>query len=157
VAAAIGLGRWGERSAGLGIYVGANFANEDKLARSLCISGEGAFTMVGQELATLIEYKKDLTLFLLDNSGYGTERAIRQGKYRSYNEIAMWNYEKLGGTEGVDVHSHVVNTEAEMQAVFDQLETPKGVNIVRIILDPSDSAAFNIKLREALRHLKKEY
>jgi indolepyruvate decarboxylase len=151
-----GCGNWGSLGAGFGTYVGANFANEDKLARSLCISGEGAFTMVGQELATLIEHKKDLTLFLLDNSGYGAERAIRPGKYRSYNEIAVWNYEKLGealgGTEGVDVHSHVVNTEAEMQAVFDQLETPKGVNIVRIMLDPNDSAAFNIKLSEALRH-----
>lgn len=151
-----GCGNWGSLGAGFGLYVGANFANEGKAARSLCISGEGAFTMTGQELATLIEHKKDVALFLLDNSGYGAERAIKPGKHRSYNDIAVWNYEKLGealgGTEGVDVHSHVVNTEAEMQDVFDLLETPKGINIVRIMLDPNDSAEFNIKFSGALKH-----
>ncbi|MFA0066785.1 thiamine pyrophosphate-binding protein [Vibrio breoganii] len=151
-----GCGNWGSLGAGFGIYVGANMANEEKSARSVCISGEGAFTMTGQELATLIEHKKDLALFVLDNAGYGAERAIKPGKHRSYNDIAVWKYEKLGealgGTEGVDIHSYVVKTEADMQKVFDQLETPKGVNIVRIMLDPNDSAEFNIKFSGALKH-----
>ncbi|GEA49492.1 indolepyruvate decarboxylase [Vibrio inusitatus NBRC 102082] len=151
-----GCGNWGSLGAGFGIYVGANIANEKRAARSVCISGEGAFTMTGQELATLIEHKKDLALFILDNAGYGAERAINPGKERSYNNIAVWKYEKLGealgGTEGVDLHSYVVKTEAEMQQVFDKLENPKGVNIVRIMLDPNDSAEFNIKFSGALKH-----
>lgn len=151
-----GCGNWGSLGAGFGMFVGANFANEQHNRRSVSIQGEGAFTMSAQDLATLIEHKKDLALFILDNSGYGAERAIHPGKERSYNDIAVWKYEKLGealgGTEGVDVHSYVVNTEKEMDAIFNALKEPKGVNIVRVMLDPNDSATFNLRFSQLLQH-----
>lgn len=151
-----GCGNWGSLGAGFGMYVGANFANEQHNRRSVSIQGEGAFTMSAQDLATLIEHKKDLALFILDNSGYGAERAIHPGKERSYNDIAVWKYEKLGealgGTEGVDVHSYVANTEQEMDAIFKALKEPKGVNIVRVMLDPNDSATFNLRFSQLLKH-----
>lgn len=151
-----GCGNWGSLGAGFGMYVGANFANESTNKRSVSIQGEGAFTMSAQDLATLIEHKKDLALFILDNAGYGAERAIHPGKERSYNDIAVWKYEKLGealgGTEGVDVHSYVANTEKEIADIFEKLKEPKGVNIVRIMLDPNDSATFNLRFSQLLQH-----
>ncbi len=51
--------------------------------------------MNAQDLATRIEYKKR-ALFVLNHSGYGTERAIHPGKERSYNDIAVRKYEKAG-------------------------------------------------------------
>lgn len=151
-----GCGNWGSLGAGFGMFVGANFANESHSRRSVSIQGEGAFTMSAQDLATLIEHKKDLALFILDNAGYGAERAIHPGKERSYNDIAVWKYEKLGealgGTEGSDVHSFVATTEQEMEAIFEQLKQPKGVNIVRIMLDPNDSASFNLRFSQLLQH-----
>ncbi|MCG9658796.1 thiamine pyrophosphate-dependent enzyme [Vibrio mediterranei] len=151
-----GCGNWGSLGAGFGMYVGANFANEANNRRSISIQGEGAFTMSAQDLATLIEHKKDLALFILDNAGYGAERAIHPGKERSYNDIAVWKYEKLGealgGTEGEDVHSFVAHTEKDMAEIFAHLKEPKGINIVRIMLDPNDSATFNLRFSQLLQH-----
>ncbi|WP_299569023.1 thiamine pyrophosphate-dependent enzyme [uncultured Shewanella sp.] len=151
-----GCGNWGSLGAGFGMFVGANFANEQHNRRSVSIQGEGAFTMSAQDLATLIEHKKDLALFILDNSGYGAERAIHPGVERAYNDIAVWKYEKLGealgGTEGVDIHSYVANSEKEMDEVFNALKEPKGVNIVRVMLDPNDSATFNLRFSQLLQH-----
>ncbi|ACJ27424.1 Pyruvate decarboxylase [Shewanella piezotolerans WP3] len=151
-----GCGNWGSLGAGFGMFVGANFANEQHHRRSVSIQGEGAFTMSAQDLATLIEHKKDLALFILDNSGYGAERAIHPGKERSYNDIAVWKYEKLaealGGTEGVDVHSYVAHTEKDIDAIFKALKEPEGVNIVRVMLDPNDSATFNLRFSQLLQH-----
>ncbi|WP_285163405.1 thiamine pyrophosphate-binding protein [Shewanella goraebulensis] len=151
-----GCGNWGSLGAGFGMFVGANFANEQHKRRSVSIQGEGAFTMSAQDLATLIEHKKDLALFILDNSGYGAERAIHPGVERAYNDIAVWKYEKLGealgGTEGVDIHSYVANSEKEMDEVFNALKEPKGVNIVRVMLDPNDSATFNLRFSQLLQH-----
>ncbi|MEL0608436.1 thiamine pyrophosphate-binding protein [Vibrio echinoideorum] len=151
-----GCGNWGSLGAGFGMFVGANFANEQLNRRSITIQGEGAFTMSAQDLATLIHHEKDAVIFLLDNSGYGAERAINPGKQRSYNDIAVWKYEKLGealgGTEGKDVHSYVAHTEKDMANIFEALKAPKGINIVRIMLDPDDSAAFNLRFSQLLRH-----
>lgn len=151
-----GCGNWGSLGAGFGMYVGANFANEQHNRRSITIQGEGAFTMSAQDLATLIEHKKDAAIFILDNAGYGAERAIHPGKERSYNDIAVWKYEKLGealgGTEGEDIHSYVAHTEQDIAEIFEKLKEPKGVNIVRIMLHPDDSASFNLRFSQLLQH-----
>ncbi|UJF18719.1 thiamine pyrophosphate-dependent enzyme [Vibrio sp. SS-MA-C1-2] len=151
-----GCGNWGSLGAGFGMFCGAVFTEKADTSRLVTIQGEGAFNMSAQELSNLIEYKKDAVIFILDNSGYGAERAIHPGKQRSYNDIPVWNYEELGvafgGTKGVDTDGFIVRTEKEMEATLTTLENPKGVNIVRVMLDPWDSASFNIRFSQLLRH-----
>ena len=151
-----GCGNWGSLGAGFGMFVGACFAPSAADTRCITIQGEGAFTMSAQDLSTLIRHRKDLALFILDNGGYGAERAIHPGKERAYNDINPWRYEllaqALGGVEGEDVHSYVVNTEREVAEVFDALAAFTGVHVVRIMLDRWDSATFNLRFSELLRH-----
>jgi indolepyruvate decarboxylase len=151
-----GCGNWGSLGSGFGMFVGATFSQAAANQRLITVQGEGAFNMTAQELSTLIAYKKDLVLFILDNAGYGAERAINPGVERSYNDIPVWSYENLatalGGIEGDTCHSYVVKTEKEMDELFTHLESPKGVNVVRIMLEPNDSASFNLRFSEALRH-----
>jgi len=149
-----GCGNWGSLGAGFGMSVGASFS-KDK-GEVISITGDGAFLMSAQELSTLIEHKRDVTLIVLDNSGYGAERQIYPGKERSYNDFLPWNYEKLGeafgGKEGKDVHSYTAKTEHDLDRVFNQVRKVNGVKIVRVYLDPWDTASFNVRFSEALRH-----
>ncbi|KZK77853.1 Alpha-keto-acid decarboxylase [Pseudovibrio sp. W64] len=151
-----GCGNYGSLGAGFALFCGGIFAKEASGRRCYMITGDGAFHMTAQELSTLIKYETDCVLFVLDNKGYGAERQIYPGKERSYNNTPVWNYEELGsafgGVEGQTCNSFVVRTEKDMAELLDNLDKPKGVNIVRIILDPWDSASFNVKFSEALRH-----
>lgn len=151
-----GCGNWGSLGSGFGMFVGGTQAPQAHAKRCICITGDGAFQMTAQELSTLIKEKVNAIVFILDNAGYGAERAIYPGKYRSYNDIQVWNYEQLseafGGQVGVTCEHYVVRTEQEMDNVFGQLDGPKGLHLVRIHLEPNDSASFNIEFSKALRH-----
>ncbi len=151
-----GCGNYGSLGAGFALFCGGIFTHEAAGRRCYMITGDGAFHMTAQELSTLIKYEIDCILFILDNKGYGAERQIYPGKERSYNNTPLWNYEELGsafgGVEGKTCTSFVARTEKDMAEVLSKLDEPEGVNIVRILLDPWDTAAFNLKFSEALRH-----
>jgi TPP-dependent 2-oxoacid decarboxylase len=121
-----------------------------------CITGDGAFLMSAQELSVLIEHGLDYTIIILDNAGYGAERQIWSGKERSYNNFSPWNHELLpvafGGTEGENAHGIVVNSEIELDAALKKSRTLKGVKLIRAMLDRWDTASFNVKMSEAMRH-----
>lgn len=154
--ALFGCGNWGSLGSGFGMFVGGTLSPHAHARRCICITGDGAFQMTAQELSTLIRNKANAVVMILDNAGYGAERAIYPGKYRSYNDIQVWNYEQLGtafgGTNGTNCQYHIAQTEKEMDTILKKLEAPKGVHIVRIHLEPNDSASFNLKFSEALRH-----
>lgn len=152
-----GCGNWGSLGAGFGMSVGGSIAcSENPKGKVYCITGDGAFLMSAQELSVLIEHGIDYTIIVLDNSGYGAERQIWPGKERSYNEFRSWNHELLpvafGGTEGKDAHGIVVKTEKEFDAALKKSRDLKGVKLIRAMLDRWDTASFNVKMSEAMRH-----
>ncbi|MBB6462683.1 thiamine pyrophosphate-binding protein [Flammeovirga kamogawensis] len=154
-----GCGNWGSLGAGFGMSVGASFAHSEVTSdkgQVISITGDGAFLMSAQELSTVIEHELDMTLIILDNSGYGAERQIHPGKERSYNDFLPWKYEQLaetfGDIDGVTTSSYVAQTENDLDGIFTELRGKKGVNVVRVKLDPWDSASFNVKFSEALQH-----
>lgn len=152
-----GCGNWGSLGAGFGMSVGASFAKkETEQGEMVSITGDGAFLMSAQELSTLIEHKNNVTLIVLDNSGYGAERQIYPGKERSYNDFLPWNYEQLGtafgGVQGESTYGFTAKTEKELDQVFEETRKLQGVKIVRVYLDPWDSASFNVRFSKALRH-----
>eukprot|EP00121_Abeoforma_whisleri_P010472 Awhi_evm1s9659 len=150
-----GNGNWASLGSGFGTLVGATFSDLQN-RRMIGLQGDGAFHMVAQELGTLIRHKKDVALFIFNNSGYAAERAIHPGKYRSYNDVQIWEYHKLpevfGGRVGENCNGFEVRTELELQKVLELLKSPKGVNVVNIHLDPDDMASFNLAFSEKLKH-----
>lgn len=65
-----------------------------------------AFQMTGMELSTVVRRKLAITVIVLDNKGYGTERVIHDG---SFNDINPWEYQLLpqvlGGGTGYEVRT----------------------------------------------------
>jgi indolepyruvate decarboxylase len=113
--------------------VGAKTARPDLTVVALV--GDGAFQMTGMELSTVVRRGMALTVIVLDNKGYGTERLLHEG---SFNDINPWQYQLLpqvlGGGTGYEVR-----TEGEFDvALAKALADTSGMSIIRVHIGLED-------------------
>jgi indolepyruvate decarboxylase len=107
--------------------VGAKTARPDLTV--IALVGDGAFQMTGMELSTVVRRGMALTVIVLDNKGYGTERLLHEG---SFNDINPWQYHLLprvlgGGT------CYEVRTEGEFDvALAKALADTSGMSIIHV-------------------------
>ncbi|KAF2811022.1 putative pyruvate decarboxylase [Mytilinidion resinicola] len=59
--------------------------------RTILFEGDGSFQATAQELSTIIRYRLDVTIFIVNNDGYTFERLIH-GLEEEYNDVAPWRY-----------------------------------------------------------------
>jgi len=107
--------------------VGAKTARPDLTVVALV--GDGAFQMTGMELSTIVRRGLAVTVIVLDNKGYGTERLLHEG---SFNDINPWRYELLpqvlGGGTGYEVR-----TEGEFDAALTKaLADTSAMSLIRV-------------------------
>ena len=91
--------------------------------------------MTAQCLSTLIRYRTAPIVFLLNNDGYATERAIHDGPY---NEIQWWKYHQLpvvfGGDMGLEVR-----TEGDLQRALETANRcADRMVFIEVIVDRTD-------------------
>ncbi len=127
----------------IGYSVGASVGvSTDQKRRTLLFVGDGSFQIGAQEIATAIRYKNQLIVFVLNNDGYGIERAIYDGPY---NDLSAWKYhllpQALGGEPGL-----LVQTEGELETALQKAEQSTGVTLIEIKVDRFD---FGDTLRRA--------
>jgi pyruvate decarboxylase len=60
--------------------------------RLVSVIGDGAFQLTAQEVANIIRYGQETTIFLVNNRGYVVESEIHEGPY---NYIKNWDYAGL--------------------------------------------------------------
>jgi indolepyruvate decarboxylase len=107
-------------SMGFGVpaALGAQVARPD--LRPVVIVGDGAFQMTGMELSTIVRRGQNPIVIVLDNKGYGTERALHPG---DFNDIHTWHYHKipqvLGRGRGFEVWTEGEFDEALREAWAD--------------------------------------
>jgi indolepyruvate decarboxylase len=106
--------------------LGAKMARPD--LKVVALVGDGAFQRTGLELSTIVRRGLAVTVIVLDNRGYGTERVIHEG---SFNDINPWEYQLLpqllGGGTGYDVR-----TERDFDAAITAaLADTSGMSIIR--------------------------
>ncbi|MBI1883752.1 MAG: alpha-keto acid decarboxylase family protein [Chlamydiae bacterium] len=105
--------------------------------RPIVIVGDGAFQMTGLELSTMLRWKLNPIVLLLNNQGYGAERIIEQAEH-SYNDIVNWKYHQipniLGGGRGF-----FVQTEGELlRALENALADEKNFFLLNIQIGRKD-------------------
>lgn len=115
--------------------------------RPLIFVGDGAFQMTGMEVATAARYHLNPIIIVLNNLGYGTERAILDG---GFNEIYPWQYarlpEVLGSGLGFDVQ-----TEEQLESALEAArEHRDGFCILDVRLDPYDFSPALQRMTSAL-------
>ncbi len=104
--------------------------------RTVVIVGDGAFQMTGMELSTIVARGYPTIVIVLDNGGYGTERALHPGN--SFNDIHPWAYhrlpEVLGGGKGYEVW-----TEGEFDAALREAwSSTNQMSLIQVHIGPSD-------------------
>jgi indolepyruvate decarboxylase len=113
--------------------LGAQMARPE--LKVVVLVGDGAFQMTGMELSTIVRRGLPVTVIVLDNKGYGTERLLLEG---SFNDINPWQYQLLpqvlGGGTGWEVR-----TEGEFDtAISRALADTKGMHIIRVHIGLED-------------------
>jgi len=113
--------------------LGAKSARPD--LKVIALVGDGAFQMTGMELSTIVRRGLAVTVIVLDNQGYGTERLLHEG---SFNDINPWQYqllpEVLGGGTGWDVRTEGEFDEALRAALADE----QAMNLIRVHIPLDD-------------------
>lgn len=127
----------------IGYSVGAALgASTDQSRRTLLFVGDGSFQIGAQEIATMIHSGSKAIVFLLNNDGYGIERAIYDGPY---NDLSPWRYhllpQALGGEPGL-----LVTTEGELEKALEAAEKADRFTFIEIQVDKFD---FGDTLRKA--------
>jgi len=113
--------------------LGAKMARPD--LKVIALVGDGAFQMTGMELSTVVRRGLAVTVIVLDNKGYGTERLLHEG---GFNDINPWQYQLLpqvlGGGTGYEVR-----TEGEFDAALTKaLADTTGLSIIRVHIGLED-------------------
>jgi indolepyruvate decarboxylase len=96
--------------------------------RAIAIVGDGAFQMTCNELSTIVRHGFPSIVIVLDNRGYGTERALHPG---NFNDINPWKYHKLPGILNGGT-GYEVRTEGEFdEALRHALADTSGMSLIQ--------------------------
>lgn len=113
----------------LGVAIGA------KEKRVLLFVGDGSFQLTCQEVSTMIRYKTNPIIFLINNDGYLVERVIGDG---AFNDLQQWEYAKIpeafGGGWGCRV-----KTEGELEIALAKAWKNKGLSLIELMIGRWDS------------------
>ncbi|MEW6280986.1 MAG: thiamine pyrophosphate-binding protein [Candidatus Eremiobacterota bacterium] len=118
----------------VGATLGTALAAPDR--RACLFVGDGSFQVTATDLSTMIRYKTNPIIFLLNNDGYLVERVISDGPF---NDLQMWQYARLpevfGGGWGCRVE-----TEDQLEDALQQADARPGELVfVEVVLDKWDS------------------
>lgn len=114
--------------------------------RPIVLVGDGAFQMSCSELSTLIRYKLNPIVIVVNNRGYSTERIIVDGKF---NNILDWNYhlvcDMMGGGQGFKV-----TTETELEEAMKKSLKSDILTVLNCIIDSFDISPALKRVSESL-------
>jgi indolepyruvate decarboxylase len=118
-------------------------------AHVLVICGDGAFQMTGMELSTIVRHGFSPVIVVLDNHGYGTERALQSGHWE-YNEIHPWKYAKLPDVLAGGM-GYEVRTEGQFEEALEKAWAHAGgPSLIHVHLAADDASRTLTRLAERL-------
>lgn len=137
---------WASIGFSVGALLGASIAAPKR--RALLFVGDGAFQVTGQELATMLRHRLTPIVFVINNSGYTTERVIR-APGEGYHSVPSWEYHRIPEVFGSGGWGVRVRTEGELETALSTVEREPGrLSLVEVVVDRMDAP-------EALRRFGK--
>jgi TPP-dependent 2-oxoacid decarboxylase len=139
------------------LYVGMGFsvpaAAGARLARGrgrpVVLTGDGSFQMTGMDLSTAVSHGLDPIVLVLDNHGYGAERAIVDGPF---NDVARWDYTLAAAAVGAEGRRIATPQELD-DALAEAREGAGRAWLLWIDLDAHDAPRALRALGAGLEHL----
>ena len=113
--------------------------------RTILFDGDGSFQVTVQELSTVIRYKLDMTIFIINKDGYAYERLIH-GRDADYNDLARWRYLDapafFGAKQDDDypVETHRIETWKDLDQLLGtkSFHDGKGLKLVEVVVGRYD-------------------
>ena len=120
--------------------------------RLILITGEGAHQMTAQEISQFGRRGLRPIVFVLNNSGYLSERMLCKDMALSYNDIAAWNYAELPHALGCHGwYTARVSTCGELDDALKAAEQADGAAYVEVITDAYEAPPLYKKLHENVK------
>ncbi len=115
--------------------IAAKVVHPDRVVVSF--SGDGCFTMNGQELATAMQYDLPVLFIVVNNSMYGTIRMHQEREYpaRVY-ATALKNPDFAALAKAYGLHGEVVNKTAEFEPAFERAIASNKPALLELRIDP---------------------
>ncbi|MGX7264069.1 alpha-keto acid decarboxylase family protein [Enterococcus crotali] len=143
----IGQPLWGSIGYTFPSALGSQLAN--KTSRHLLFIGDGSLQLTVQELGTALREELTPIVFVINNNGYTVEREIH-GATEKYNDIPLWDYQKLplvfGGTSQT-VATYKVTTMIELDEVMKAArKDTKRLQWIEVVMEQEDAPELLKKL-----------
>lgn len=120
--------------------------------RLILITGEGAHQMTAQEIGQFGRRALRPIIFVLNNSGYLSERMLCKDPTISYNDIAAWNYAELPHALGCEGwFTACVRTCGELDDALGAAERADGAAYIEIIAGTYEAPPLYKKLHENVK------
>ena len=115
--------------------IAAKVVHPDRVVVSF--SGDGCFTMNGQELATAMQYDLQVLFIVVNNGMYGTIRMHQEREYpaRVY-ATALRNPDFAALAKAYGLHGEVVNKTAEFAPAFERALASNKPALLELRIDP---------------------
>lgn len=142
---AAGLGSMGF---GLPYSIGACLANEKK--RTILINGDGAFQLNIQELETLARLNLPIKIFIWNNNGYASIRAMQRNAFNGHyvaceegSGLTMPSLSKIAKAYGIK--TFLAKDNAEMVSILPQVLESKGTVLCELMVLPEETVSPRVK------------
>ncbi|WP_336986838.1 thiamine pyrophosphate-binding protein [Altererythrobacter aquiaggeris] len=134
---------------GVPAAVAATFRHPERSV--VAVAGDGDFLMNGQELATAVQYGRDLLVIVVDNGAYGTIRMHQEREYPgrvSATQLVNPDFAKFG--ESFGGWTQRVTTTGEFADALAEAKGRKGLRLLHLVTDIEKLTAGGVTL-SALR------
>ncbi|MHB8919171.1 MAG: biosynthetic-type acetolactate synthase large subunit [Desulfocucumaceae bacterium] len=135
----ISSGGLGTMGFGLPAAVGAQIGQPDRLV--ILVTGDGSFQMTMQELATAVDQKLPIKIFVLNNGWLGLVRQLQEfycdRRYIATKFSFVPDFAQLARAYGVD--GYTVSSEDELDRLLPEVLALPGMAIVNCLVDPEEN------------------
>ena len=129
---------------------GAAVAAPDR--RLILITGEGSHQMTAQEISQFGRRGLHPIVFVLNNSGYLSERMLCKDMALAYNDVAAWNYARLPDALGCQGwFTTAVSTCGELDEALKTAEQADRAAYIEVITDANEAPPLYKKLHENVK------
>jgi indolepyruvate decarboxylase len=129
---------------------GAAVAAPDR--RLLLVTGEGSHQMTAQEISQFGRRGLRPIVFVLNNSGYLSERMLCKDMALAYNDIAAWNYAELPHAMGCQGWFNAsVSSCGVLDDALKTAEQANGAAYIEVVTDADEAPPMYKKLHENVK------
>jgi len=123
---------WGSIGWATGAALGMAVA--DRSRRVVLLTGEGSHQLTANEIGSFARHGVKPVIFVLNNQGFGVERALEEYPDWVYNDLAQWDYHTLPAALGCkDWFTAKVKTNGELEAAMEKADAVDTASYIEIV------------------------